>query len=231
MGTPQGGVISPLLANVYLHELDLRWHRKGGPRDRFDARLVRYADDFLVLARAIGEPIQGFLTDLLEGKMGLRLNQSKTRIMDLREAGTSLDFLGYTFRFDCGLKGQPGKYLNFFPSKKSLKNRRAELKALTSRRHNAPLTSVVTEVNRSLLSWGRYFAHGYPAVAFRQMDAYVLVRFNRFLRNRSQRRMKVPQEATLYGWLGSLGLIRLGNQNTIAYLRGVGPPPTYRRAG
>lgn len=224
-------MISPLLANVYLHELDLRWHRRGGPRDRFNARLVRYADDFLVLAKAIKRPIQEFLSELLEGKMGLRLNQSKTRILDLHEPGTSLDFLGYTFRFDPDLKGRQKKYLNLFPSKKSLKRRRAEIKSLTSRRCQAPLTQVVAEINRSQLPWGRYFADGYPTVAFRQVDFYTLMRLARFLRNRSQRRMKVPEGTTLYGWLTSLGLIRLGDPATIAYLRGLGPPPAYRRAG
>jgi RNA-directed DNA polymerase len=193
--------------------------------------LVRYADDFLVLSREIGEPIQNFLVELLEGKMGLRLNQSKTRILDLREPGSSLDFLGYTFRFDRDLKGGPKKYLNFFPSKKSLARRRAEVKALTIRRCQSPLTHVVAEMNRSLLSWGRYFANGYPTVAFRHMDSYVHVRFSRFLRNRSQRRMKAPQGSTLYDWLNSLGLVRLGDSNTIAHLRGQRPPPTYRRAG
>jgi RNA-directed DNA polymerase len=231
MGTPQGGVISPILANVYLHELDLRWHRQGGARDRYGARLVRYADDFLVLASQIDEPVQGFLTELLEGKMGLRLNQSKTRILDLREPGSSLDFLGYTFRFDRDLKGRSKKYLNFFPSRKSLERRRAEIKALTIRQRQAPLSHVVAEVNKSLLSWGRYFADGYPAASFRQMDFYVQVRFDRFLRNRSQRRMKVPEGSTLPGWLGSLGLVRLGSSETIAYLRGLRPPPNYRRAG
>jgi RNA-directed DNA polymerase len=208
---------------VYLHELDLRWHRKGGPRDRYGARLVRYADDFLVLAKAPLEPIHGFLVELLEGKMGLRLNQSKTRTLDLREPGSSVDFLGYTFRFDRDLKGGPRKYLNFFPSKKSCSRRRAEVKALTIRQYQAPLTHVVSEMNKSLLSWGRYFAKGYPAVAFRDMDSYVQVRFSRFLRNRSQRRMKVPQGSTLYDWLHLLGLIRLGDSKTIAYLRGQRP--------
>jgi RNA-directed DNA polymerase len=192
---------------------------------------VRYADDFLVLARYVGEPIQNFLVELLEGKMGLRLNQSKTRILDLRKPGSSLDFLGYTFRFDRDLKGRQKKYLNCFPSKKAVSRRRAEVKALTTRQCQAPLPHVVAEMNRSLLSWGRYFAHGYPKMAFRQMDFYVNVRFDRYLRHRSQRRMKVPKGQTLPGWLDSLGLIRLGDSNTIAYLQRIGPPPTYRRAG
>jgi RNA-directed DNA polymerase len=114
-GTPQGGVISPLLSNVYLHELDRRWHAPAGPRARYNAHLVRYADDFVVLARSLDEPIRRFLEEVLEGEMGLTLNREKTRILDMREEGASLEFLGYTFRFDRDLYGRPRKYLNLFP--------------------------------------------------------------------------------------------------------------------
>jgi RNA-directed DNA polymerase len=213
-------VISPLLSNVYLHELDLRWHQLGGPRHSCNARLVRYADDFVVLARYIGSPVREFLTELLEGKMGLRLHPDKTRILNLREAGESLDFLGYTFRFDRDPKGGNHRYLNWFPSNEALKRRRAEVKKLTSSRNQAPLPVLIGEMNRSLRSWGRFFADGYPIVAFRDMDEYVRMRMWRFLQNRSQRRMEVPKGMTLYGWLSSLGLVRLGDPRTIAELRG-----------
>lgn len=219
-GTPQGGVISPLLSNVFLHELDLRWHRGGGPGQTCNARLVRYADDFVVLARFIGAQIQEFLTGLLEGKMGLRLSPEKTRIVDLREPGQSLDFLGYTFRFDRDLQGGNHRYLNLIPSKKSGSRIRARVKLLTHSRYKAPLPVVVAELNGALLSWGRYFARGYPALPFRHVDDYVLLRLRRFLRNRSQRRMKIPEGETLYGWMHRLGLVRLAAPDTIAYLRG-----------
>lgn len=174
----------------------------------------------MVLARYIGSPILEFLTELLEGKMGLRLNPDKTRILDLCEAGESLDFLGYTFRFDRDLKGRDQTYLNWFPSNEALKRRRVELKQLTCSRCKAPLPALIGELNRSLLSWGRYFAQGYPIVAFRDMDEYVRMRMWRFLLNRSQRRMEVPEGKTLYEWMSSLGLVRLGEPETIAKLRG-----------
>src|SRR5205085_9376637 len=116
-GTPQGGVISPLLANVYLHEFDRRWQAPGGPRGRWNARLVRYADDFVVLARYIGEPIQASVEQVLEGEVGLRLNREKTQTVHLRAVGASLDFLGYTFRYDRERRRGPHRYLNLFPSK------------------------------------------------------------------------------------------------------------------
>lgn len=219
-GTPQGGVISPLLANVYLHELDLRWHRADGPRYRYNARLVRYADDFVVLAKYIGEPIQRFLKELLEERMGLTLNSEKTRVIDLKEPGRSLDFLGYTFRIDRDFRGGTDRYLNLFPSKKSEKRIRDQVKLLTDRRQTAPLAEVVSILNGVLLARGRYYALGYPAMPFRRIDAYVQVRMYRFMRNRSQKGMKVPPGMTQYGWLKSLGLVRLGDPKTVAALRG-----------
>jgi RNA-directed DNA polymerase len=211
-----------------VHELDLRWHRAQGPRSRYNARLVRYADDFVILARYIGAPILSFLTELLEGKMGLTLNQTKTRILDLREAGTSLDFLSYTFRFDSGRNGGD-RYLNQFPSKKALTRRRAEVKALTCRRSALTLPRVVAELNRGLLSWGRYFSLGYPSKSFSDLDDYTRMRLVRFSRTRSQRSMRLPQGATAYAWGKSLGLVRLADPKVIAYLRGQGDlPQTYR---
>jgi RNA-directed DNA polymerase len=208
LGTPQGGVISPLLANVYLHELDLRWHRKGGPRDRYGARLVRYADDFVIFARFIGGPILEFVSDLLEGKMGLRLNASKTRTLNLSEPGCSLDFLSYTFRFDRGRFGR-GRYLNYFPSKRALANRRSEVKHLTRRQNQASLPEVIRELNKTLLSWSRYFSKGYPYEAFSDMDDYVRGRLIRYASTRSQRRMRPPAGMTHYAWFQSLGLVQL----------------------
>jgi RNA-directed DNA polymerase len=230
-GTPQGGVISPLLSNVYLHEMDLRWHRQGGPGELYNARLVRFADDFVVLARYIGPPIVRFLTDLLEGKMGLSINREKTRILNLNEAGQSLDFLGYTFRFDRSLKGR-GRYLNLFMSKKSLARKRAHVKEATSRKCGSQLIDVIAGLNADLIAGLRYYSHGYPSAPFSVMDRYLGVRFRRFLRNRSQKRMKVPKGMTVESWLYSLGLLRLSDPQTILYLQGLGDlPQVYRRAG
>ena len=219
-GTPQGGVISPLLSNIYLHELDLRWHRQGGPRALHGARLVRYADDFVVLARCIDEPLQEWLAALLEGKMGLTLNRAKTRIVNLKEPKTSLDFLGYTFRFDRHWKGRSSPRWRMFPSKKAVVNRRDAIRVLTSSRCRAPITTVIDELNKGLLGWGRYFCKGDPADVFRSMDRYVHMRMERFLCTRSQRRMRVPDGFTLYRWLRGFGLMRLGDSKTLSYLKG-----------
>ena len=99
-GTPQGGVISPLLANLYLHWFDKVFQRPTGPSNWAKAKLVRYADDFVVLARYQGPKLQGFIEEKLERWMGLEINREKTRVVNLKEEGASLDFLGYTFRYD-----------------------------------------------------------------------------------------------------------------------------------
>src|SRR5437867_4795557 len=101
IGTPQGGVISPLLANLYLHWLDVRFHRASGPGTWAKARLVRYADDFVIMARFIGRRIPAWVEATVEGWLGLTINREKTRIVKLTpNEGGSLDFLSYTFRYD-----------------------------------------------------------------------------------------------------------------------------------
>jgi RNA-directed DNA polymerase len=189
---------------------------------------VRYADDFVVLARFIGAPILSFLTELLERTMGLTLNEKKTRILDLRAAGASLDFLSYTFRFDKSRKGG-GRYLNQFPSSKALKRKRAEVKSLTCRRSALPLRKVVAELNRRHVSWGRYFCLGYPSESFSDLDDYTRMRLGRFARNRSQRPMELPPGKNIYAWTRDMGLLRLADPRVIAYLRGQSElPQAYR---
>ena len=216
-GSPQGGVISPLLSNIYLHELDRQWHAPQGPRARFNARLVRYADDFVVLARSIGEPIERFLEETLEGKLGLEINREKTRVLDLSEAGESLDFLGYTFRYDRDLGGRPKKYLNLFPSEGAQKRLRAKVHALTDSRNKAPVRQVISDLNRVLGGWGRYFAKGYPSRTFRRMNWYVGQRMAHHLRRRSQRRCRQLEGTSLYDALKRAGLYRLGADRAVHF--------------
>lgn len=209
-GTPQGGVISPLLSNLYLHELDRSWHAPGGPRARFNARLVRYADDFVVLARYIGEPIQDFLAHKLEGRLGLTINRDKTRILDLRREGASLDFLGYTFRYDRELWGRPDrKYLNLFPSAKAEQKIRDKIQAMTTSRCKQKIGVLISDINRVLRGWGRYFSQGYPSKVFHKINWYVGVRIACNLKRRSQRRCRQLGTGSLYAALTQKGLYRL----------------------
>lgn len=209
-GTPQGGVISPLLANVYLHWFDKVFHRSDGPGCWANARLVRYADDFVVLARYQGPRLTGWIESKLEGWMDLRLNRDKTRVVDLRTPGASLDFLGYTFRYDRDLHGRAHRYLNVMPSKRSVARERAELRELISTRNCfQPLPTLIGRVNQQLRGWSGYFRYGYARQAFRSINFYVRSRLAVHLRRRSQRPFRVPKGQTLYGHLERLGLVYL----------------------
>jgi RNA-directed DNA polymerase len=208
-GTPQGGVISPLLANIYLHELDKRWYRRGGPRERYNARLVRYADDFVVLARYIGEPIHRAVEGIVEGVLGLKLNREKTRVVNLQAEGASLDFLGYTFRRDKDLRGRPWRYLNVEPSRKAQARLRKRIRQIVHSGNKKPIPELISDVNKVLVGWANYFRYGYPRKAFRRVNHYVRDRLTRHMQRRSQRRCRKLRGPSMYAALKAAGLIYL----------------------
>jgi len=206
-GTPQGGVISPLLSNIYLHWFDKVFHRPDGPAQWANAKLVRYADDFVVQARYQSQKLAQFIESKLEQWMGLELNREKTRIVNLRQVGTSLDFLGYTFRYDRDPHGGSHRYLNVVPSKKALKKERAMLRELTGSRFCfKPIPALIQDINRNLQGWAAYFQFGYPSKAYGNLNYYVQLRLRRHLRRRSQRPYRAPKDISLYQHLRNLGL-------------------------
>jgi RNA-directed DNA polymerase len=206
-GTPQGGVISPLLSNIYLHWFDKVFYRQGGPGQWAGAKLVRYADDFVVMARYQGPKLREFIESKLENWLGLELNRDKTRIVDLKQTGASLDFLGYTFRYDRDRYGRSGRYLNLFPSTKALLKERAALRELTgSRMCFKPLPQLIEDLNRNLRGWAAYFSIGYPRSTCRNLNYYVQQRLHFHLQRRSQRPYRVPPNRSLYTHLRLLGL-------------------------
>jgi RNA-directed DNA polymerase len=209
-GTPQGGVISPLLANIYLHWFDKVFHFSGGPAQWAKARLVRYADDLVVMARYQGKDLVEYIETKLEGWMGLKLNREKTRIVELREPGARLDFLGYTFQYHKDRYGRSKMYLNVTPSKKALKREREQLRRMTGKEMCfKPLPRMVAELNRHLLGWSNYFSFGYPRDAFREINSYVRYRLACHLKRRSQRPYRPPEGWTLYRHLKEMGLVYL----------------------
>jgi RNA-directed DNA polymerase len=209
-GTPQGGVISPLLANVYLHWFDKVFHRPNGPAVWAKAKLVRYADDFVILARYIDAQIMGWVESKIEGWLGLEINREKTRVLDLQKEGESLDFLGYTFRYDWDRKGGEFRYLNLFPSKKALAREREHLRERTSARMCfKPIPVMIDELNEHLRGWANYFGRGYPRKAFREINAYVRQRLQCHLSRRSQRPWRPPKGMTFYARFAQMGLIYL----------------------
>jgi RNA-directed DNA polymerase len=209
-GTPQGGVISPLLSNLYLHWFDKVFHRPSGPAKWANARLVRYADDFVVLARYQGERLGEWIESKLEDWMGLEINRDKTRVMELRQPGEKLDFLGYTFRYDRDLKGRRQSYLNVTISKKALRAERQKLGEMISKeRCFVPLPQLIEELNGQLNGWANYFSYGYPRKGFREINTHVRQRLTEHVRRRSQRPFRPPDGISYHEHFNRLGLVYL----------------------
>lgn len=209
-GTPQGGVISPLLANIYLHWFDKVFHREGGPANWANARLTRYADDLVIQARYVGGRMTQWIEHELEEWMGLEINREKTRTIQLREEGATLDFLGYSFRYEMDLRGRPLRYLSLFPSKKSLEKEREKIRDLTGPRQCfKPVKALIDEINEHLRGWKNYFKVGYCRREYRKLNYFVRCRMLKHLNRRSQRGYNIPQGTSAYAYLNQLGLIQL----------------------
>jgi RNA-directed DNA polymerase len=209
-GTPQGGVISPLLSNLYLHWFDKVFHRQGGPAQWAKAKLVRYADDFVVLARYQGKELVGWIEAKIEGWLGLAINRDKTRVVELSQAGAELNFLGYLFRYDRDRMGGEHRYLNVTMSKKALKRERERLRERINHRVCfKPLPQLIEELNRHLKGWANYFSYGYPRTGMRQINRYVRERLTQHVRRRSQRPFRPPEGVSYSEQFKRMGLVYL----------------------
>lgn len=215
-GTPQGGVISPLLATIVLHELDRAMSDCEG-------LFVRYADDGLAMCRtqAQAERALALVRDTLAG-MGLALHADKTKVVDLREGREGFDFLGCHFhaRMSGRLWEQYGVrryYLHRWPSQRSMKRARARIKALTSRnRAHQDIREVIAMINPVLRGWGNYFRTGNAARKFNQLDRYVAWRLRSLLVKRYGRNLHAGRaEAWTREWFEAHGLYRL--RGTVKY--------------
>jgi len=202
-----GGVISPLLANIYLHWFEKRFGRPDGPGTWANAKLVRYADDFVVLARYQTRRLSNWIEGTLEGRFQLTVNRKKTRIVKMHQPGASLTFLGFTLRYDRDLHGRAKRYLNVIPAEKALAHARDKLRELTGPKQcYVPAPHMVRTVSDWLRSWANYFDHGYPRQAFRKMNWFAVNRLTRHLKRRSQRPFRPPEGETYYALLQRLGL-------------------------
>ena len=209
-GTPQGGVISPLLANIYLHWFDKAFHGQGGPAVFTKAILVRYADDFVVLAKYMGPRIIGFIEGDLEGRRKLKLNREKTRCFDARQPGQTLDFLGYSFRYERDLFGRARRWWRLFPSRKAVDKQRDWFRENINARHSfEPLPDLIDRVNGHLRGWRNYFSLGHPQREYRKLNLQLMHRLSHHLHRRSQRSYHVPENLSLYEHLKNLGLVTL----------------------
>jgi len=207
-GTPQGGVLSPLLANVYLHWFDKRFHGPEGPARFANAKLVRYADDFVILARYRGPRLTAWVESILEGWLGLQINRDQTRVVNLMAEDARLNFLGYQFRYARSDYRPERRYLRLEPSAKALARARETLRQMTGPVVcRLPIRRLVFELNRHLKGWREYFRLGYPQRAFRKIGWYTRERLVRHLRRRSQRPFRPPEGTTWYRHLLDLGLV------------------------
>ena len=185
-GVPQGGVISPLLANVVLHELDRFWE----PHARHLGHLVRYADDFVVLCgtEAKAQEALRLVGNCLTG-LGLTLHPEKTRVVFVRDGTQGFDFLGFHHRKVESWRYRGKRYLHQWPSRRAMQRVRERVKALTAPRYRLPepVSGVVAGVNRLVQGWGAYFHVGNAARHFAQVDHYVRERLALYLRKRRGR--------------------------------------------
>ena len=198
-GTPQGGVISPLLANLYLHWMDKRFHSGDGPARFAGAHLVRYADDFVILARTMGTDITEWVDAIVEDWMGLTINRDKTRTVALADEGASLDFLGFTFRRERDKFGRDKRFWSMVPSAQACARRRQAVRGIiNARRSFVPIPFLIKQLNRQQRGWAAYFGKGRSRPAFRAMNWYTFQRVVKHLRRRSQRPYRPPEGVSWY---------------------------------
>ncbi len=179
-GTPQGGVISPLLSNCYLHILDRIWERQQLQR-KLGARIVRYADDFVVLCKGKVDAPLAAVRHIL-GRLDLVLNETKTHIVDVRQ--DSFDFLGFEIKVRISWK-TGNRYTSVSPSSKALAKIKARMKELTAReRTPIPLADIVGSMNASLRGWVNYFHYKNSSGTMAKVRTYAEERLRTHLRKR-----------------------------------------------
>src|SRR5437773_8178671 len=203
-GTPQGGVISPLLANLYMNRF-LKYWRITGRGEIFQAQVVNYADDFVILSRQCAAEALNWTRSVMT-RIGLTLNEAKTSIKQARRE--RFDFLGYTFG-PHRLRKDGRMYLGASPSKKSVSRLRQKVGDLLVRHNVAPWPEVRDCLNRILRGWSNYFGYGTRLMAYRAVDHYVHERVRHFLRHRHKVSSRGAISFTSAIVFGKLGVLRL----------------------
>lgn len=181
-GTPQGGVISPLLANIYMN-LYLRLWSRSGKEEVFAARIVNYADDFVILSRGRAAEALEWTRRVMD-RMGLALNETKTRLVDARKE--NFDFLGYTFGPQYYTRNG-ARFLTAQPSKQSVLRLKEKVRRQLTRSNQKPLPEVIKTLNRTLKGWKNYFSHGNTYLSYRAINNYVADRMRFFINRRCRK--------------------------------------------
>jgi RNA-directed DNA polymerase len=203
-GTPQGGVASPMLANLYMNRFLKHW-RLTGRGEAFQAQVICYADDFVILSRGHAAEALAW-TQAVMTKLGLTLNADKTSLKDARNE--SFDFLGYTFGPQRHRK-DGHRYLGASPSKKSVQRVKSRIGEHLDRRNVAPWSEIRKRLNRLLHGWSAYFSCGTRVQAYRAIDGYVSDRVRRFLAKRHKLQGRGTRAFPHDHVFGTLGVLRL----------------------
>jgi len=203
-GTPQGGVISPMLANLYMNRF-LKYWRGSGCGEAFRAHIINYADDFVILSRGCAAEALAW-TDRVTTRLGLRLNRNKTCLRNARQE--QFDFLGYSFGPHCFR--QTGRwYTGASPSKKSVKRLKAKVSQMLKPWNKGSWDDVATDLNRLLRGWGGYFSHGSHYATDKQIEAHLYDRVRNFLARRRKLPSRGSRQITKDAVFGPLGIPRL----------------------
>jgi RNA-directed DNA polymerase len=206
-GTPQGGVISPLLANLYINRM-LKGFRQTRRGEQFRAHIVNYADDFVILSRGKAAEALEWTRGVLE-RLELTLNEKKTSIRNARQE--RFDFLGYTFGPHYSTR-TGSEYLGYSPSAKSVKRIRGKVREHLGRNNTQPWEEVRDRLNQKLRGWAQYFQLRRPWRVFHVVDEYVEDRVRHFLRKRHKVSSQGTRQFTTKRIYGQLGVFRLRNQ-------------------
>lgn len=200
-GTPQGGVISPLLANIYLNKLDRIWAARCSQL----GELVRYADDFVALCATASQAKEALRRiGLVMDRLGLTLHPAKTRLVDLRRGKESFVFLGCTLRKKRSIQRAPDKhFMQRWPSPKATKKLRDRVRELTSKKQSGKdVKQIIAELTPVLRGWGNYFRTGNADREFNKMDGFVFRSLRRWQYRRGGQRPRKREPFTgklLYG--------------------------------
>lgn len=208
LGTPQGGVISPLLANIYLNYLDETWEEQG----KHLGTLIRYADDFVVLSRTRREAERAMkgVRILLE-RLKLQLHPEKTKLVCLWEGQEGFDFLGFHFR-KVKARTKNWYYPKHWPSRKAKRAIRHKVKGVTGLRHRLkePVTTLIQELNRKIIGWATYYGYGTDYWRFVDLDWYIETSLRLFLNKKQKAPSKYQVGRYTHEWFRDRGLKSLG---------------------
>jgi group II intron reverse transcriptase/maturase len=204
-GTPQGGVLSPCLCNVYLHRLDQQWQTRG------HGVLVRFADDLLVMCRTQreAEAALAAMRQIL-GELGLTLKDAKTRIVHLTEGGEGVDFLGFHHRWVRANRARHVQFLARWPSRRAMQHARDRVREITAHeRLLLPVEDIVQSLNGYLRGWAGYFRYGNSARHFNLIEHHAHDRLALFVAKRHQRSRAYGWRVVTYASPNRMGLISL----------------------